>query len=270
VEVVTPQHTYRADLVIGADGVGSRVRRFLYGELGLDREPVTRLYQADVEQPFRPDEAEAMTFDFSVLEAGIHGYFWTFPSLRCDGSAERPVMNTGLMHLPPYGEADPKAVLRTTLRHYDYADADSVALHAYPELAYRRDRPIGSANVLLVGDAAGIEPLSGEGLAQCVSYGRLAAAFAQRQWRRRSTDYTRFTRFVAKSTVGREMHMATRLAKRLYGPNWRFWLGLFVSRPWIGRLLARQSEGRDYLHRHLPRLHLTYLGYRLFGRRLVD
>lgn len=264
VYVETERELHFADLVIGADGVGSLVRRFLFQERGLPREAVTRLLQCDIALPFRPAEADAMTFDLGVLKEGIRGYFWTFPSLM-DGE---PMMNTGIMHLPPYGPADVKAVLRSYLARYDYAEAENAEprLRAHPELAYDPRRPIGGESLMLVGDAAGIENLTGEGLAQCVDYGIRAATLARRQIQRGSRDFGSFRRRILRSPLGREMAIARLLASRVYGPSWPFWCDLLFKRPVVGRLMALQTEGRDRLDRHIPRLLLNYALHRLRWR----
>lgn len=257
--VETNLTTYHADLVVGADGVGSMVRRFLFGELHRKLEPVTRLYQADLTEPVREEEAGTMTFDFSVLNSGVHGYFWVFPSEVSD----RSVINTGVMHLPPYGSTNVMDVFRQTLQQYGYRTAPDARIRCYPELAYHPRRPIAGGNILLVGDAAGIEPLTGEGLAQCFAYGSHAGRFAKEQLDQSNTQMTSFRKRIARSTVGREMRMARWIAGRIYGSNWRFWVDLFLKRSRVGELLLQQTQGLDHLHKHLPLFHWYYIAHKL-------
>ena len=261
--VETDRASYQAKLVIGADGVGSRVRRFLFEETGVMLEPVIRLCQADVLAPPPRGDADAMVFDFSVLNRDVHGYFWVFPSLR-DG---KEVTNTGIMHLPPYGSTAVSELLRRELLARGFPGGEQARIRSHPELAYDPRRPIGGNNLILVGDAAGIEPLTGEGLAQCVAYGTLAAQQAERTLSRGSTRFHSFRRRVSRSTIGWEMRVARWLAPRIYGQNWPFWIDMFLHRQRIGQLFALQTQGTDYFHRHLPRLFWYYTLHRLRRRR---
>jgi len=260
--VETDLTTYRTDLVVGADGVGSVVRRFLFGELGRKLEPVSRLYQADLTEPVREEEAGTMTFDFSVLNAGVHGYFWAFPS---EVSGES-VINTGVMHLPPYGSTNVMDVFRQTLQRRGYRMASETRIHSYPEIAYHPKRPISGNNIMLVGDAAGIEPLTGEGLAQCIAYGFHAGCFAKEQLGKGNTQLAGFRRRISRSPVGHEMRFARWIAGRIYGPNWRFWVDLFLKRSRVGELLSQQTQGQDQLHKHLPIFHWYYIAHKLGWR----
>ena len=261
VVVATDRGLYKARLIVGADGVGSKVRRFLFGEMGLELEPVIRLFQADADQPVPCGDEDAMIFDFSVLNRGVHGYFWVFPS----PSRGKEVANTGVMHLPPYGSTRVDDVLRQELSARGFA-GDKCRIRAHPELAYKPGRPIGGDNIMIIGDAAGIEPLTGEGIAQCIAYGTHAAEEARYTLGRGSTRFHRFGRRIARSTIGWEMRVAHWLAPRIYGPNWPFWIDMFLKRPRIGELFALQTQGKDYFHRHLLQLMWYYTVHRLRGR----
>ena len=79
----------RARVLVGADGVGSRVRKYLNGDS--DGTPI-RLFRLEV--PARGAwRSDAMLYDFSPMTDGLRGYLWVFP---VDGDR----LNVGLMHDP--------------------------------------------------------------------------------------------------------------------------------------------------------------------------
>jgi flavin-dependent dehydrogenase len=79
---------------------------------------------------------------------------------------------------------------------------------------------------MLVGDAAGVDPLMGEGISLALEYGAFAAAAAQRALQTGDFSGREYERMVQQSWLGkklRRLHLATRL---FYGGTWRFWFAL--------------------------------------------
>lgn len=219
VDVVTERATLRARLLVAADGSRSLVRRRLGWN---DRAPRARLLL--FEAPERRESAAlrkgVAVFDFSRLRDGLQGYTWDFPSM-VEG---RPFRSRGVFDSRVRPERTPIAlrqVLEESLleRERDLSDGELVG---HPIRCFqRRSRPSGQ-RVLLVGDAAGADPLLGEGISFALAYGQVAAeaiadAFARRDFR--LADYERRIR---RHPILSSLATRAALARFVYGR----------SRPW--------------------------------------
>lgn len=213
VRVDTALGTYHAPLVIGADGSGSVIRRRLVDP---GKATIARAVMADVplrELRWSGFGEQRYDFDFRILRRGLRGYLWAFPCL-IDGE---PHANIGAYSLTPVGAALDEA-LTDYLRELTRAVPRRCA---FPIHWYRRGTRLGAPHAWLVGDAAGVDPLMGEGISLALEYGTIAAAAVVRG--RRSGDFSAdaYRCAVEGSWLGaklRRLHLAARL---LYGPTWR-------------------------------------------------
>jgi flavin-dependent dehydrogenase len=80
--------------------------------------------------------------------------------------------------------------------------------------------------VVLVGDAAGAEPLMGEGISFAFEYGKFAAQEIVSALRSRRVDFGGYTERLARSGVGKKLFRLAMTTRLFYGPAWRFWFGL--------------------------------------------
>lgn len=167
VTVETSRGPRRVRVVVGADGVGSVVRR----ALGLPRGALhAQAVEVDTEAT-GDDDASLLAFDFRAQD--LVGYGWDFPTL-VEG---RPLVCRGVYDLD-WGASPVDAAQRLT-RHLE---ARGLAVHPsrfkrYSVRGLELQRPMSAPRVLLVGEAAGVDPLLGEGLAQAIAYGDVAARY---------------------------------------------------------------------------------------------
>jgi len=164
-----------ARVVIGADGVGSVVRR----SMGLDGGGL-RAQVLEVDTPRVAADLPADLIHFDASDRSYAGYIWDFPT-PIDGALR---MCRGIYVLNVKGgEADgvPSgdghklvALLGAYLadRGLDIADC---RLKRFGERGYAPAGPVATARRMLVGEAAGIDPITGEGIAQAIEYGARAA-----------------------------------------------------------------------------------------------
>jgi flavin-dependent dehydrogenase len=87
-----------------------------------------------------------------------------------------------------------------------------------------------------VGEAAGIDHTTGEGIAQAIVMGAIAARHLIRALRTGSPSFAMYAREVKTSTIGRHMLQSAWLARRVYS--------LRTGRP-ARRLLLRSTFARD-------------------------
>lgn len=229
----------RARVVVGADGAGSAVRRLL----GF-AEPRRKAHLYVLETPAGVGEGEdgVITFDLSCVAAGVEGYAWDFPTV-IEGAA---AVSRGIYHLnsrrPGPGQKDVplKEVLRAFLAHRGW-DLERVHLKAFAERGYVPAAEIARPGVLLAGEAAGVDPVTGEGIAQALLYGELAAQAIADGFARGDLGFAGYAASVRRSFVGRHLAQAARLAPHVYGPRARRWASFLVREP-----LAMQAGLRWY------------------------
>lgn len=237
--VETDRHCYRSRLVIGADGSGSVVRRRLVDADA--RDSIARAAMADVPITacgWDGFAAHRYDFDFSDVARGLAGYRWSFPCL-IDG---QPHANVGVFSLNR-GAALIKDAMAAELERHGASGARQVA---FPIRWYRRGTTrVAAANVLLAGDAAGADPLMGEGISLALEYGSFAAAAAIEAMR--SGDYSgaAYQRRVDNSWLGIKLGRLHATARWFYGRHWRLCFALPERSTRLRALGLRWYNGID-------------------------
>ncbi len=222
--VETDRCTYRAPVVVGADGSGSVVRRALVGD---GAGAVARAVMCDVplaETRWDGHAARRYEFDFTSCAAGLRGYRWAFPCV-IDGV---PHANVGVYALPPIDGARLRAELAAELARIG---ARPRAWKAFPIRTYARGTRVAAPRALLAGDAAGCDALMGEGISFALEYGMLAAdaivtARASGDW-----NFQRYARAVERGPLGRKLRCLHLGARLFYGPRHRFWFRMAAASP---------------------------------------
>jgi flavin-dependent dehydrogenase len=252
----------RARVLVGADGVGSRVRKTLNRDG--DGTPI-RLFR--LELPTRGAwSSDAMLYDFSPMSDGLRGYLWAFP--MPEGR-----LNVGLMHDPaePRSGAELVALLARHLARLGIALP--AGTRGWPAFGYRPRAPVAASHLVTVGDAAGIDALTGEGIAvgmeqALVAADAIVAALASGDFR-----FAGYGRALRRATVGRELALDRWLAWLLYRVSWRQALSLVLCDDRMLELYAARVSGTMVLADHKRELVLALLrhlgGWRGRRRALV-
>jgi len=217
IRVLTDRGEIRPRVLVGADGSGSIVRRQVFGA---ERDAIGRAVMCDL----RADdvggfEAERYVFDFGSVPRGLKGYLWEFP---CWIGGELHV-NLGAYALDRGVSVSLPSLVRRRARELG---VESPRLEAFPIRRYERRAPIGAPGVLLVGDAAGCDPLMGEGISYAFEYARLAAGEIARAFSTGRFDFTPYGAGVARSWFGRKLRRLGTVARLFYGPGARLGFAL--------------------------------------------
>lgn len=211
-ELDTSRGRFKARVLVGADGVGSVVRkrlgfvstRYLAQALELDTEHVEGDLPRDV-----------ILFDFT--RSDLPGYYWDFPTL-VDG---KEMMCRGVYLLKRDGEASPvniQAVLAEELSARGLKLKD-YRQKRFAERGFEPHQPISQNRVLLVGEAAGIDPVSGEGIAQAIQYGATAGAYLGERMQDGQLGFEDWPNAVGRAHVGLDLRARTAGVDLFYGPR---------------------------------------------------
>ena len=225
----------QARAVVGADGVSGIVRR----AIGLaPSELRAQVVELDTPASALDLPRDTAVFDFSAGD--LVGYAWDFPTIT--GGQE--LVCRGVYAI---GHDDsPRA------RVADYLAARGLAvgkLKQYAERGYEPGAPLSAPRVLLVGEAAGIDIATGEGIAQAIEYGSLAGPYLARALELDDLGFAGWRGHVARHHVGYQLWIRHACARAFYGTH----------RPAVERLLPRvtallQMGVRDFAGKPLSAL----------------
>jgi len=225
-EVHTARGPIRARVVVGADGVGSVVRR----AMGLSR-GLLRAQAVEVDTDPAPGDPSRDMLHFDATDHGFSGYAWDFPTLV----AGEPLVCRGVYHLKIGGA--PVDLARLLSQHLARRGVRGARFcnKRYAERGYVRRERVADGALMLVGEAAGIDAVSGEGIAQAIELGARAGAFLVKVLLRGGpvSDWNGVAR---SSRVSLDLAVRTRLVAPFYGQERRGMERFMLRRPEVIRL----------------------------------
>jgi menaquinone-9 beta-reductase len=256
----------RCRVLVGADGAGSVVRRHLvdHGRPGAPARRPLRLARLELPAP-RP-LPPAMVYDFTAFAEGLRGYVWLFP---VPGGR----VNVGVMHDAGAGATELggralDAVLARALRRHGLSLPGPA--RGWPAWGYHPAAPIAGPHLLCVGDAAGIDGLTGEGIAVGLAHGPLAAGAITRALATGDFHFADHAATVRRAVVGRELALDRALAALLYGTgDPRPWLALVMGDRQVQDLYASRVSGDQILADRKPALLAALARHVFLGQRRI-
>ncbi len=203
----------RARLVVGADGVGSAVRR----SMGLHGGGL-RAFVVEVDTPLTERDLPTDFIHFDASDRRYAGYLWDFPTPI--GGEVR--MCRGIYALRGPNIPDPDGLdLVGLLGEYLSTKGlhiEDCRLKRFGERGYERRGVVVEGRRMLVGEAAGIDPITGEGIAQAIEAGVRAGRLLSEgppevglaaQWDRR----------LKVGRLGWDLGVRSELVPLFYGPQ---------------------------------------------------
>ncbi len=207
--VETTKGALEAAVVVGADGVGSVVRK----AMGLGR-GAFRAQVLEVDTPMVAGDRERSFIHFDAADRRYPGYSWDFPTVL---HGEELVCR-GIYHLRVADEVvDIQALLAERLAGMglDLAECKN---KRYAERGFETRGEIARGPMMLIGEAAGIDPITGEGIAQAIEYGELCARFLCDHFERGVPLHT-WGDAVHRSRLGRDLAVRALAVPAFYGPG---------------------------------------------------
>jgi flavin-dependent dehydrogenase len=264
VRVRTSSGELRARAVVGADGVGSFIRRALGAPRGRWLAQVV-----EVDTPAVAADGARDMLHFDLSDRSLLGYAWDFPTLV----AGTPLVCRGLYELRPdpgtitgvpldAPTPDAGARLQTRLEHLGLAQG--FRLKRFAERGLSLHEPLAWPRAMLVGEAAGIDPALGEGIAQAIFYGATAGPYLARCLARGDLAFGDWPRELRRSRLGLELRVRTGFTPWLYGR----------TRPLVERWVTGSPDlavagMRYFAGERVPRLRLAGAALAL-GAELLD
>lgn len=237
VRVITDRGCFESMVLVGADGSGSRVRRAVFGER---KETTGRALMTDI--AVNPESAvefreRRYRFDFRCVSGGISGYSWSFPCMiggrpylnvgiydqlprefneRLGGSAEKSEQSRMLVELAAsFPELPLDAMTRRTMKW-----------NSFPIRWFDAADRYAHGRVMVAGDAAGVDPLMGEGISCAFEHGKLAAGAIGAYLDGCGDALGAYDHSLHESAVGRKLNKLAFAARHFYGAHYRLWFRL--------------------------------------------
>lgn len=244
----TSQGELRSRVVIGADGVGSVVRKSLEIQPGTWR---AQVLEVDTEEA--PGDLPRDILHFDLSDRSFDGYEWDFPTV-VDGQAMRC---KGVYHLLLPGQSGHKVDLTKRLAKRlakDGQDLSKYKKKRYAERGFAAHEALAAPRVILVGEAAGIDPITGEGIAQALLYGRAVAPYVLSKLDRDVLNFRDWKLALSRSDVGVDLHVRSLICRLYFSPARRALERWFLDNPEAMEQGVRHFGGDHVEKRVLLRL----------------
>lgn len=197
-----------ARCAVGADGVGGVVRRLAGFPRGELRAQVVEL---DTEAAAGDLPRDTIVFDFATGD--LRGYAWDFPTL----AAGQELVCRGIYALGVSADR-PRARLADYLASRGL-DIARYRLKQFAERGWKPGAEISRPRVLLVGEAAGIDIATGEGIGQAIEYGALAGRYLARALARGRLGFADWRRTIDHHHLGFQLRIRHAAYRVFYGPR---------------------------------------------------
>lgn len=211
----TNKRTYSVQTLVGADGALSVVRRKMMPPHKPNLGPTIQIYAAADPQYDTEFHEKKMLINLTPIREGLQGYVWHFPCLK-DG-VPSIVHGIGDSRIyPDKPRANMKKIFSRELQSRNI-HPEHKSWSSQPIRWLSDEDIISQPNVLLVGDAAGIEPAFGGGIHIALSYGEVAARAVIDAFQSKDFSFKDYRKRLQSHPVGEWIQDCTQLAFKMHG-----------------------------------------------------
>jgi flavin-dependent dehydrogenase len=215
--VKTSLNHYRVKVIIGADGALSRVRRAMMPGGKMNFAPTLQTFvpaDSNIAAEFKD---KRILLDFTPVKEGLQGYIWRVPCLWNDKLS----IACGIVDFRFFknrARANMKRIFSRDLKAGNQYQSPK-CWQSHPIHWLSETDAISQPNVLLVGDAAGIEPAFGGGIHMSLSYGEIAAQAMLDAFQENDFTFSDYMKRLQAHIAGKVLKEYTRVAAEIYGGN---------------------------------------------------
>lgn len=254
--VRTKTHSESFDWVVGADGAAGISRR----AADLPGGPLGRLVEAVFEPVDTDLDPEVLHFDFDPICDGIPGYAWLF---RYPKPGTSDLWKLGVMD--GRGVVPGQALRQWTdglAERHGFRRLDA-KIAGWPERYYTTQSRAHRAGLILIGEAWGIDPLLGEGIAPAFAMARYGAGRIKESLDRGEKVIPDYESAFRWSTEGMNLRLHSQLARLLYGDRPFHWLRVLFENEAMHRIAGSGEQAYGRLAKKLPSLCWAYSAHAL-------
>ena len=212
--VKTDKETYELKVLIGADGALSKIRKNMNLQNKTHLSPTIEIFSAANPKYDKEFEEKKISIDLNPIDQGIQGYIWHVPSIKKD----IPTIGHGIVDLnviPRENKPSLKDVFETKLQQRNL-DIKKFKLQSHPIPWPDPEYNFSQPNVLLVGDAAGVEPAFGGGIHFALSYGEVAAKTIIEAYNSNNFAFDNYRYNIKNHYMGKSLDKCMKIANGLY------------------------------------------------------
>lgn len=233
---------YQTKMIVCADGTSGKISNDIKGFHSSKRKSRTLKIWSPASLSSPRFSQQSALFDFGFLSTNLQGYFWEFPSIVNDN----PGHNSGVYD-SRLAQTRSRAELATILKKglkSTQSEEITAQVQGAPIHWFSPSNTMSVPRVILVGDAAGVDVLFGEGIGPSLVHGKIAAKEICRSFQKNDFNFSTYKRKVLMSRFGRYLlirwvvaNYIYRLGNRVFFSHLLWTVGYILAKIWRGRRL---------------------------------
>ncbi len=212
--VKTNKREYHVKALIAADGALSAVRRKMKLPNKSHLAPTLEIFAEANSRYDSEFDAKKIVLDFTPIKEGLQGYIWHTPCIKDD----KPSIGHGVVDLrfyPDKPHAEMKKIFSRDLLSRNIC-IEQKSWSSHPIRWLSNEDIISQPNILLIGDAAGVEPATGGGIHFALSYGEIATNTILHAFQINDFSFKDYKHRFQSHLAGKYMAKCYRLAQGMY------------------------------------------------------
>ncbi len=212
--VTTNKRKYKVKTLVGADGSLSKIRRKIQSTSQATLAPTLELFAPENPKYDSEFSEKKIVVDLNPIDHNLQGYIWHVPCIRNN----KQYIGHGLVDfriVKNKPRANMSSIFTNTLKQRKIS-SDPTSWKSHPIRWLSFESQLSKPHILLVGDAAGIEPAFGGGIHFALSYGDIAATTIIDSFQQNIFNYKNYKEKLQSHLIGKFIMKCTKLAYRMY------------------------------------------------------